>query len=262
MSARSDAVLLDVSERIATVTLNRPESRNALSSEVLRLLPQLLSDADSDDEADVIVLTGADPAFCAGLDLVELSSEGGNRLLDGPQEAQSRRSRGPFPPLGKPLIGAINGAAVTGGLELALNCDFLVASERATFADTHASLGVMPGWGLSALLPQAIGVRRAREMSFTGNFVDAAEALALGLVNHVVPHPDLIPFTRGLAADITGNDQAAVRQLRTTYAAITHDDDAWETEARASRAWQRTQFSSEQIAARRATVIERGREQQ
>ncbi len=262
MGVRSEAVLLDVFERIATVTLNRPDSRNALSSEVLRLLPQLLGTADADDDVDVIILTGADPAFCAGLDLVELASEGGSQLLDGPQESQSRRSRGPFPPLGKPLIGAINGAAVTGGLELALNCDFLVASERATFGDTHARLGIMPGWGLSALLPQAIGVRRAREMSFTGNFVDAAEALALGLVNHVVAHTELIPFTRSLAADIAGNDRAAVRQLRTTYSAITHDDDAWETEARASRAWQRTEFSAERIAARRAAVIERGREQQ
>jgi enoyl-CoA hydratase len=262
MGERSEPVLLDVSERIATVTLNRAEARNALSSDVLRLLPQLLSAADADDTVDVIILTGADPAFCAGLDLVELASEGGSRLLDGPQESQSRRSRGPFPPLGKPLIGAVNGAAVTGGLELALNCDFLVASERATFGDTHTRLGIMPGWGLSALLPQAVGVRRAREMSFTGNFVDAAEALALGLVTHVVPHPELIPFTRGLAADIAGNDQAAVRQLRTTYAAITHDDDAWETEARTSRAWQRTEFSAERIAARRDAVIERGRDQQ
>ena len=122
-------------------------------------------------------------------------------------------------------------------------------------------LGIMPAWGMSVLLPQAIGVRRAREMSFTGNFIGAAEALALGLVNHVVAHDDLIPFTRRLAADIVGNDQAALRQVRTTYAAITHDDDAWETEARASRAWQRTQFSPDQIAARRAAVIERGREQ-
>jgi enoyl-CoA hydratase len=261
MGDRSEPVLLDVSERIATVTLNRPETRNALSSEVLRWLPRLLSAADADDEVDVIILTGADPAFCAGLDLVELASEGGSRLIDGPQESQSRRSRGPFPPLGKPVIGAINGAAVTGGLELALNCDFLVASERARFGDTHTRLGMMPAWGLSALLPQAIGVRRAREMSFTGNFVDAAEALAIGLVNHVVPHTELIAFTRELAAAIVGNDQAAVRQLRTTYAAITHDDDAWETEARTSRAWQRTQFSAERIAARRAAVIERGKQQ-
>ena len=261
MSERSEPVLLDVSERIATVTLNRPESRNALSSEVLRLLPQLLTAADADEAVDVIILTGADPAFCAGLDLEELASEGGNRLIDGPLESQGRRSRGPFPPLSKPLIGAINGAAVTGGFELALNCDFLVASERAKFGDTHARLGLMPAWGLSVLLPQAIGVRRAREMSFTGNFIDAAEALALGLVNHVVAHDELIPFTRQLAADIVGNDQAAVRQVRTTYAAITHDDDAWETEARASRAWQRTMFSAEQIAARRAAVIERGKQQ-
>ena len=257
----SEPVLLDVSERIATVTLNRPESRNALNSELLQRLPHALSTADADDNVDVIILTGADPAFCAGLDLTELTAEGGTRLIDGPLEGQGRRSRGPLPPLGKPLIGAINGPAVTGGFELALNCDFLVASELANFGDTHARLGILPAWGMSVLLPQAVGVRRAREISFTGNFIGAAEALALGLVNHVVAHDDLIPFTRRLAADIVGNDQAALRQVRTTYAAITHDDDAWETEARASRAWQRTQFSPDQIAARRAAFIERGREQ-
>jgi enoyl-CoA hydratase/carnithine racemase len=256
-------VLLDVADRVATITLNRPEVRNALSSEVLRLLPALVTKADGDPDVDVIILTGADPAFCAGLDLKELASTGGN--LGGgsgsDSGANAHGARGPFPKVGKPLIGAINGVAVTGGLELALNCDFLVASERAKFGDTHARVGVMPGWGMTVLLPQAIGVRRAREMSFTGNFIDATEALVLGLVNHVVPHEELIPFTRRLAADIAGNDKAAVRQMRTTYAAITHDDDAWETEARASRAWQRTRFSAEQIAARRAAVIERGREQ-
>jgi enoyl-CoA hydratase len=260
MNDVADPVLLDVSGRIATVTLNRPERRNALSSAVLGLLARLLATADADDAVDVIILTGADPAFCAGLDLGELGSADGSRLVGAPADT-SRRSRGPFPPLTKPLIGAINGAAVTGGFELALNCDFLVASERAKFGDTHARLGVMPTWGLSVLLPQAIGVRRAREMSFTGNFIDAAEALALGLVNHVVPHEELLPFTRLLAADIAGNDPAAVRQLRTTYASIAHDDDAWETEARDSRAWQRTMFDAERIASRRDAVIERGREQ-
>ncbi len=119
----------------------------------------------------------------------------------------------------------------------------------------------MPMWGLSVLLPEAIGVRRAREMSFTGNFLDAAEALALGLVNHVVAHDELIPFTRRLAADIVGTDRAAVRQLRATYAAIAHDDDAWETEARDSRAWQRTMFDADRIAARRSELIDRGRSQ-
>ena len=143
---------------------------------------------------------------------------------------------------------------MTGGFELALNCDFLVASERAKFGDTHARVGVMPGWGLTVLLPQAIGVRRAREMSFTGNFMSAEEALQWGLVNHVVAHDELMPFTRALAADIIGNDQDGVRQIRATYAAIAHDDDGWEQEARDSRAWQRTMFSPDKVAERRAAI--------
>ena len=150
---------------------------------------------------------------------------------------------------------------LTGGLELALGCDFLVASERAKFGDTHARVGVMPWWGLTVLLPEAIGVRRAREMSFTGNFVSADEAHHLGLVNHVVAHDDLLPFTRGLARDIVGNDQAGVRQIRATYNSIAHHDDAWETEARDARAWKRNSFSAERVAERRAAIVERGRTQ-
>jgi enoyl-CoA hydratase len=257
----AEPVLVDVTERVATVTLNRPEVRNALSSEMLRVLPRVLGEVDRDDAVDVVILTGADPAFCAGLDLNELASQDGKLLCDSPSESGSRRSRGPFPRLTKPLVGAINGPAITGGLELALNCDFLVASEHAKFGDTHSRVGIMPAWGLTVLLPQAIGVRRAREMSFTGNFVDAEEALRLGLVNHVVPHDELMPFTRRLAADVIGNDQAALRQIRTTYAAITHDDDAWETETRTARAWSRTTFSAEQVAARREAIMERGRTQ-
>jgi enoyl-CoA hydratase len=169
--------------------------------------------------------------------------------------------RGPFPALTKPLIGAVNGVAVTGGLEYALNCDFLVASEQAKFGDTHSRVGVMPGWGLTVLLPQAIGIRRAREMSFTGNFMLADEALAFGLVNHVVAHGELIAFTRQLAADIAGNDQAGVRQIRDTYAQISNDDDLWEIESRDSRAWRRTSFSPDAVAARRAAIQARGQQQ-
>lgn len=259
----SEPVLYDVSDRIATITLNRPEARNALSSEVLRLLPELMQRAEADDEVDVLILTGTDPAFCAGLDLKELGSSASNLGSGSGADGSPNRSgvRGPFPRLNKPLIGAINGVAVTGGFELALNCDFLVASEHAKFGDTHARVGVMPGWGLTVLLPQAIGVRRAREMSFTGNFMSADEALQWGLVNHVVAHDELIPVTRRLAADIIGNDQPGVRQIRSTYAAIAHDDDGWETEARDSRAWQRAQFSPEKVAARRAAIQERGRTQ-
>ncbi len=114
-----------------------------------------------------------------------------------------------------PVICAVNGACVTGALELALSCTFIVASERARFADTHARLGVVAAWGLTALLPRAVGVRKAAELSITGNFVDAAEALRIGLVNHVVPHDELLAFTRWLVDDIAPT--AAVAQVLDLY---------------------------------------------
>lgn len=259
----SDVVLFEVSEGIATITLNRPEARNALSSEVLRLLPQRMREADERDDVEVIVLTGTDPAFCAGLDLKELGSTAGN--LGSGSGADGRPNadgvRGPFPSLDKPLIGAVNGVAVTGGFELALNCDFLIASERAKFGDTHARVGVMPGWGLTVLLPQAIGVRRAREMSFTGNFMDADEALRTGLVNHVVPHDELLPFTRRIALDVIGNDRAGVRQIRRTYRDIHAEIEGWTIESRDGAAWRRSSFSPEKVAERRAGIQQRGRTQ-
>ena len=151
--------------------------------------------------------------------------------------------------------------AITGGFELALNCDFLVASEHAKFGDTHSRVGVMPGWGLTVLLPQAVGVRRAREMSFTGNFMLAEEALHFGLVNHVVAHDHLMPFARQLATDIIGNDQDGVRQIRSTYAAITAETEGWATEARDGRTWRREMFSADRVAARRDAIQARGRQQ-
>ena len=256
-------VLLAVSDRVATITLNRPTVRNALSTQMIRHIADRLLDAEADDDVDVIVLTGADPAFCAGLDLTELGSTG-DHLGNGSGVGGGRSrhgARGPFPKGTKPLIGAINGVAITGGLELALNCDFLIASEHAKFGDTHSRVGVMPGWGLTVLLPQAIGVRRAREMSFTGNFMDADEALACCLVNHVVPHADLLPTVYALAADIVGNDSAGVRQIRSTYWQIATDDDHWEMEARDGRAWQRAHFSPERVEERRRAIQARAREQ-
>ena len=111
------------------------------------------------------------------------------------------------------------------------------------------------------LLPQAIGVRRAREMSMTGNFMGAEEALQFGLVNHVVAHEELIPFTRSIALDIIGNEQDGVRQMKTTYAEITAEREGWEIEARNAAAWRRTQFSPEKVEARRAAIQSRGRTQ-
>lgn len=263
MTDSTSVVLLEINERIATITLNRPAARNALSFEVLKLLPQLMKQANASEDVDVIILTGSDPAFCAGLDLKELGSTGAN--LGSGSGADGRPNsdgvRGPFPLLDKPLIGAVNGVAITGGFELALNCDFLVASENAKFGDTHARVGVMPGWGLTVLLPQAIGLRRAREMSFTGNFMLADEALTRGLVNHVVPHADLMPFSRQLAKDISGNDQLGVRQIRRTYGEIHAAVDAWSTEARDGAIWRREQFSTEKVEERRQAIQKRGQQQ-
>ena len=119
----------------------------------------------------------------------------------------------------------------------------------------------MPGWGLSVLLPQAIGVRRAREMSFTGNFMDANEAYEYGLVNHVVPHAELIPFTRKIALDIIGNEQSGVQTIRNTYSLTTTDAAAWTAEAAEAKAWLKRSFSADAVAERRDNIMQRGRQQ-
>jgi len=252
-------VVSEVAEGVGVITLNRPEIRNALSSEVLKALPEAVRSLENDAKVNVMVLTGADPAFCAGLDLRELSESGGNINPDQPSA-----SRGPFPEHTKPLIGAINGVAVTGGLELALACDFLIASKRAKFADTHARVGVMPGWGLSVLLPQAIGVRRAREMSLTGNYVDADRAAEWGLVNRVVPHESLMSTVHAVAQDICSNDQEGVRQMINTYGHTsgTTVEDGWGIEASMGKEWlKRTSFTPGKVAERRAGIQDRGRAQ-
>lgn len=259
----TDLVLVETHGRITTVTLNRPEARNALSGGLIRDLRAAVRTAQADDETDVIILTGADPSFCAGLDLKELGSGSGTLTDTQPTESTPVAQRGPLPPGPKPVIGAVNGAAITGGFELALACDFLVASDRARFADTHARVGIQPWWGLTVLLPQAIGLRRAREMSSTGNFIDAQRALDWGLVNHVVPHDDLLPFTRGLAADIASSDQRAVRQIFATYAegSLVTTGDAWLVESDVAQEWQGKGLDPEEIERRRHGVTSRGRSQ-
>ncbi len=251
----SELVLSETADRVCTVTLNRPDARNAMNSELQRALADALAAAEAGDDADVVIVTGADPAFCAGLDLRELGSTGAN--LRGSEHPN------PFTVLwtmSKPVIGAVNGAAVTGGFELALGCDFLIASDRARLGDTHARVGVTPGGGMSVFLPQAVGLRRAKEMSLTGNFVTADEALALRLVNRVVPHDELLPTTRALAADIVANDQRAVRNLKQLYdrGSKLSAGDALALEHEIFRNWR---VDPSEIERRRADVVERGRGQ-
>ena len=256
----TEIVLMETADRVATVTLNRPEVRNALNAELIDAVRDRLRECDDSGAVDAIVLTGTDPVFCAGLDLGYL----GDRVQREVDGAPVVFPDHPVPPHTKPIIGAINGAAVTGGLELALGCDFLVASERARFADTHARVGVVPGWRLSVELPEAIGYRRAKEMSATGNFVDAPTALLWGLVNHVVPHEELLPFCRQLGADIASNDSATARAILTTY------DDERELvdgpraamELERFREWHEAgKGAAAGIEERRHAVMARGREQ-
>lgn len=244
-----DILLIDTDERVRTLTLNRPQARNALSAALRSKFFAALAQAETDDDVDVIIVTGADPAFCAGLDLKELGQQ--TALPDiSPR----------WPELTKPVIGAINGVAVTGGLELALYCDILIASEQARFADTHARVGLLPTWGLSVRLPQKVGVGLARRMSMTGDYLSAADALRAGLVTEVVPHDQLLPTARRVAASIVGNNQNAVRALLASYHRI---DDAQTSSGLWLEAAAARQFrtSPEDIAANREAVLQRGRSQ-
>jgi enoyl-CoA hydratase len=247
-------VLSEQRDGVAVVTLNRPDRRNALSVALLSALRATVADLDARPDVRAIVLTGADPAFCAGLDLTELGE---------PSSKLGSMGSGPvLPALSTLLIGAVNGAAVTGGLELALACDFLIASERARFADTHARVGIMPGWGLSYALPEAVGLRRARQMSSTGNFVDARTALTWGLVNDVVPHEDLLDVAVRLASDAASNDPAAVQAIFATYRSQVIGDAAAGIEAAAQVRWHTGGIDRDQVVRRREEVIARGRAQQ
>lgn len=244
---------------VSTLTLNRPERRNALSSRLIEELSAAVAEADADAEVRAIVLTGAGSAFCAGLDLRELGDTGDNMRKAGPAAGE----HAPWPRIGTPVIGAVNGPAATGGLEIVLHCDFLVVAEEAAFGDTHAQVGVLPGWGLSYLLPQAVGVRRAREMSLTGRLVPAAEALAWGLVNHVVPAADLLPTAQRLAASVAELDPAVCAEFLALYRDTTGTTvrEAEHIEETRSFAWADAHFHPDLAGARRESIIARGQAQ-
>jgi len=203
-------VLLEIEEEgIAWITLNRPDRRNAMNQALLGHLYDAMETVAGNEKARVAILTGNGKSFCSGLDLSIITTENlfdprgnGTDLMD---------ILGAFE---KPLIGAINGHAITGGFELALNCDFLIASEKASFADTHAKVGIHPGWGMTQLLQQAIGQRRAKQMSFTGTFIQAEKACAWGLVNEVVPPEMLLPRAREIARQISSSEPGMLAVIK------------------------------------------------
>ncbi len=246
---------------VAVVTMNRPEAMNALSRGLRAELAAAMEQVDADPEVRAVVLTGAGRrAFTAGLDLKELGVEGlaaanASEPLANPVKAIEQCR--------KPVIGAINGVAITGGFEVALACDILIGSENARFADTHARVGIMPGWGLSQKLARMIGISHAKELSLSGNFLDAQTACAWGLLNRVVPADELLGAAKQLANDISTADPGMVQAYKALidegYALSFGEGMALEN-AKSTTA--NSQVDKAEVEARRLAVMERGRTQQ
>lgn len=254
-----DVVVLEREGGIATITLNRPNAMNALSREMRVSLVQTFQKLRDDPGIGVVILTGAGRAFCAGLDLKELSEKG--MVPDSPDEEMVGRSLiTMMNGFDRPIIGAINGVAVTGGLELALACDLRIASSEAHFADTHARVGLLPGWCLSQKLPRLIGIGRAKEMSLTGNFISAERAESWGLVNRVVPPDELIPVCRKLAGDMLSCVPDTVRKYKNLidkgYGLTLEEGLQLEEKLSSDYAGRVT---ADAVASRRASVQDRGR---
>lgn len=206
-------VLTSDIDHVRLLAMNRPQARNALSRELIRTLYAALSEADDDESVRAVVLTGADPAFCAGVDLKEAARDGTEDFAEfRSQSCISRTAE-----MRTPIIGAINGAVFTGGLEMALGCDFLIASQRAVFADTHARVGILPGGGMTARLPQVVGAAMARRLSMTGEVVDAARAERIGLVTEVVAHERLLDRAIELATQIAEVPAGTMAGLKEIY---------------------------------------------
>jgi enoyl-CoA hydratase len=206
--AEEQLVLVEKANGYAVLTLNRPKAMNALSRALRAAISDAVDALEADPDVRVLIITGAGRAFCAGLDLKELGSD-----TSGLGANAAITDKDPVSSLGRfsgPIIGAINGVAITGGFELALAADVLLASSEARFADTHARVGILPGWGLSQKLSRAIGISRAKELSLTGNFLSAQQASDWGLVNRVVAPEELLPQARKLAEDMLSVDPASL----------------------------------------------------
>jgi enoyl-CoA hydratase len=241
------------------VTLNRPAALNALNRELRGAIERTFRELQKDGETRVAILTGAGRAFSAGIDLKELGSAA-SMSNSGVTEASMIAALHDFE---APIIGAINGHAITGGFELALACDVLVASTAAVFGDTHARVGIVPGWGLSQKLPRLIGISRAKELSFTGNFIGAEQAERWGLVNHVVAPEALLPTCQSLANDMLSCEPRSLRRYKRMIdeGFATSFAEGMRIEARHSLA-HIADVRPEEVAGRRAGIQARGREQQ
>ena len=251
-------ILLEKSDGVATITLNRPEAMNALSNALRAEFCSVCQDVRDDKTIHALIVTGAgDRAFTAGLDLKELGESGLGPAndRDGATNPIFALTEMPIP-----VIGAINGVAITGGFELALACDIRIASTNARFADTHARVGITPGWGLSQKLSRFIGLSRACELSFTGQFLDARTACDWGLVNHVYEPDKLMPAALALARDMTSIDRDFLKVYKdlimTGFDRNLADGMAYEHQISVPY---NAGVSMDEVENRRLAIIERGR---
>ena len=215
-------VLFEVQDKVVLITLNRPERHNAICQDLLVNLYNYVNEVADNDEIRVAIITGAGKSFCSGIDL---SVIGKDDLLN--PRGDGKDLPDVLRPCKKPIIGAINGNTITGGFELALNCDFLIASENARFTDSHAKIGIHPGWRMTQLLQQAVGLRMAKQISFTCKPLSAQNALRLGLVNEVVAPEALLPRAKEIARDICATNpdiMSVIKGLMEKRNAVSYDE--------------------------------------
>lgn len=253
-------LLVERADGYAVLTLNRPDARNALSPALLADLCAAFHALNREDEVRAVILTGAGTAFCAGLDLKAMSesSDGvGVFEIHGAHDIVAAMEA-----FDRPIIIGVNGVAATGGFELALAGDILIASDNARFADTHCRVGLAPGWGLSQKLARTIGPSRAREAHFTGNFISAEQASDWGLVSRVVAEAELLNECRKVASDIA----SCVPQTVKVYKKMVND--GLNTSLAAGLAMERnvmgyvnSAVTGDAIAERRSDVQTRGKSQ-
>ncbi len=242
-----------IEEGIVRITFNRPKALNALNTAMALDFKRALEEVQNEGTARVIILTGTGRAFSAGLDLKEECDLRARNaaLADAFSLLKS---------IGAPVIAAVNGFAITGGFELAMACDLLVASETASFRDTHAQANVIPGGGATQRLPRVVGEKKAKEILFTSDFVSAAEAERMGFVNRVVPAEKLEEESLTMARKIAGQPGDVVRKLRWMI------DEGMRMDFGAAMTFERLEcmtawrdLSDEEFTRRGAGVIERGR---
>ena len=203
MGTGFENVLYDVAEGIATITLNRPDKLNAYTTEMGEEVYEAFSRAREDEAVRVVILTGAGRGFCAGVDLEHLKAhQSGGNASKGPklgEEAFLRKLPLELLEFPKPVIVAMNGAAIGVGMTMALPCDVRIAAAGAKLGLTFAKLGILPGLGSTHLLPRLVGIAKAQELVLTAKVIRAEEALAIGLVNAVVPAEEVVPAAREMA---------------------------------------------------------------